>query len=52
MDAAGAVTTKWRVDASGALPAPLAAPDLMKCASVLMLRHCPAGLLCKVVNQP
>lgn len=30
MDAAGAVTTKWRVDASGALPAPLAASDLMK----------------------
>lgn len=32
MDAAGAVTTKWRVDATDALPAPLANPDLIKCA--------------------
>lgn len=33
MDAAGTVTTRWRVDATEALPAPLADPGLMKCAS-------------------
>jgi hypothetical protein len=33
MDAAGTVTSRWRVDATEALPAPLADPGLMKCAS-------------------
>lgn len=44
MDTTGTVTTRWRVDATQSLPAPLASPDLMKCASpvaiVLVLLDC------------
>ncbi len=32
MDAAGAVLTEWSIDATEALPAPLAEPGLTKCA--------------------
>lgn len=32
MQASGAVLTEWRIDATDALPAPLAEPGLTKCA--------------------